>query len=74
MLLTLLICSPFAIAEENAKKTAPESSQITSPTKADIIPAFDLIHARVQKKGDMLIFQLGVTKELGKKTPHPLGN
>ena len=58
MLLILLICSLFVVAEENAKKTAPESSQITSPTKADIIPAFDLIHARVQKKGICSFFNL----------------
>ncbi len=79
ILLALLIYAPFAVAkEDNPQKTMPskittESTGITSPLKASIIPAFDLIHAHVQKKGDMLIFQLGVTKELGKKKPTPVG-
>lgn len=57
----------------SASVMATPSSEIVSAKQADVIPAFDLVHAKVTTSGDLLVFQLAVTDKIGTEKPTSIG-
>ena len=67
----LLSSAPSVIAMPSSDSDSTHA--ITSPKAANIIPAFDLIHAKIQHKDNELIFQLEVNRDLGASKPTAIG-